>query len=171
MKVYLLFSLCLGLQLLAKPVEPSDAKALGKQLMSNLQGIFSLDSQNTEKLGPYLVPHLLNGNWVIRSKPVALVDSFSEETGAIATLFVKVGDEFVRLTTTEEGESPGTALVHSHPAYKNLLGELRYTNKVTLANKDYMADYDVFRDRQGRVIGAYLVGILLKEQSGEQSSK
>jgi methyl-accepting chemotaxis protein-2 (aspartate sensor receptor) len=171
MKRYILFVVCLGLQLLAKPSEPSDAKALGKQLMSNLQGIFSLDHQNSEQLGHYRVPHLLNGNWVISATPISLVDSFSKETGAIATLFVKVGDEFVRVNTTEANEAPGTILSHSHPAYERLLGELRYTNKVTLSNKDYMADYDVFRDRQGRVLGAYLVGILLNAQNDEQSSK
>jgi methyl-accepting chemotaxis protein len=142
--------------------EPSDAKALGKQLMSNLPGIFSLDQENKEKIGSYQVPAIKNGNWIIKSQPVSLVESFTEETQAIATIFVKVGDEFVRLLTTED-EEVGTALSHSHPAYKRMLGELRYTNKVTLSGKDYMADYDVFRDRQGRVIGAYLVGIPMSQ--------
>lgn len=143
-------------------IEPSDAKNLGRQLMDNLPGIFSLDEQNKEKLGGYLVPPIKNGNWVISSRPVSLVESFAKETNAVTTLFVKVGDEYVRISTTEAGEKAGKILSHDSPAYKRLLGELRYTGKVTLSGKEYMADYDVFRDRQGRVIGAYLVAIPLQ---------
>jgi methyl-accepting chemotaxis protein len=139
--------------------KPSEAKALGKELMNNLPGIFSLDQQNKEKIGNYKVPAIQNGNWVLKSHPVALVDSFTAQTHAIATIFVKVENEFIRLMTTEANEKAGTILDHAHPAYKRLLGELRYTDKITLSGNEYMADYDVFRDRQGRVIGAYLVGI------------
>ncbi len=155
--VFSLYALSAVSPLLA--TEPSDAKALGKELMSNLCGIFSLDDTSKEKLGGYSVPALKNGNWIIKSQPMSLVDSFSQETNAITTLFIKVDDEFVRVSTTEEGEKPGNILSHSSPAYKRLLGELRYTDKVTLSGKNYMADYDVFRDRPGRVIGAYLVAI------------
>ena len=139
--------------------QPSDAKALGKELMSNLPGIFSLDQDHKQKIGGYMVPPIKNGNWVLTDKPVSLVNSFAEQTGAITTLFVKVDDEFVRINTTEPSEKPGNILSHSSPAYRRMIGELRYTDKVTFAGKDYMCDYDVFRDRQGRVIGAYLVGI------------
>ncbi len=164
MRLFLFILLCIVRSAFAanQGPGPSDAKALGKQLMSNMPGIFSLDQENKEKIGGYQVPAIKNGNWIIRSQPVSLVESFTEETQAIATIFVKVGDEFVRLCTTEN-EKVGTALSHSHPAYQRLLGELRYTDKVTLSGNDYMADYDVFRDRQGRVIGAYLVGIPMGE--------
>ncbi len=168
MKRSVFLALCLGLHLLSyadeakREYKPSDAKALGKELMSNLRGIFSLDQNYKEKLGQYEVPAIRNGNWIINAHPIPLVESFAKDTKTIATLFVKDGDEFIRLSTTEKNERPGTILAHSHPAYKRLLGELRYTDKVTLSGKEYMADYDVFRDRQGRVIGAYLVGIPLE---------
>ena len=143
--------------------KPSDAKALGKELMSNLPGIFSLDYENVEKIGKSEIPGIRNGNWLLTTRPVSLVESFTEQTQAIAAIFVKVGDEFIRLCTTEMNEKPGTALSHAHPAYNRLLGELRYTNKVSLSGNDYMADYDVFRDRQGRIVGAYLVGIPIQQ--------
>ena len=153
---------CLGFHVVyAAEPKGSDAKALGKELMSNLCGIFSLDQEMKEKIGGYEVPALRNGNWILSSHPIALVESFAKDTNSIAALFVKVGDEFVRISTTEKNEKPGNALSHAHPAYKRLIGELRYTEKVTLSGKEYMADYDVFRDRQGRVVGAYLVGIPL----------
>jgi hypothetical protein len=171
MRTFFLLSVCMGLHFSGhasffnsksgQGPTPSDAKALGKELMSNLPGIFSLDVENKEKLGSYEVPPIRNGNWVLSSKPIPLVESFTKETRAIAAIFVKVEDEFVRISTTEINEKEGTALSHSHPAYKRLLGELRYTDKVVLSGNEYMADYDVFRDRQGRVIGAYLVGIPL----------
>ena len=143
------------ISLFASEPKPSDAKALGKQLMSNLPGRFSLDYENGEKN----IPAIRNGNWLLTTRPVTLVESFTQETQSIAAIFVKAGDEFIRLCTTEPDEKPGTALSHSHPAYKRLLGELRYTDKITLSGNEYMADYDVFRDRQGRIVGAYLVGI------------
>jgi len=149
----------------ANEPEPSDAKALGKELMNNLPGIFSLDNEHKIKIGGHLVPPIKNGNWIISSKPISLIDSFSAQTNTIATLFVKVEDEFIRLMTTETHEKAGTILSHSSPAYKRLVGELRYTGQVTLAGKEYMADYDVFRDRQGRVIGAYLVAIPIEKAS------
>jgi methyl-accepting chemotaxis protein len=142
-----------------KQLQPSDAKALGKELMSNLPGIFSLDQEHQKKMGHHVAPAIRNGNWVISSPAISLVDSFTANTGAIATFFVKVENEFIRLSTTEVNEKVGTILDHSNPAYRRLLGELRYTNKIVLSGKEYMADYDVFRDRQGRVIGAYLVAI------------
>jgi methyl-accepting chemotaxis protein-2 (aspartate sensor receptor) len=165
MKFFFTAFVCCSLSLFAKEVHPSDAKALGKELMDNLSGVFSIDEQYEEKLEGRKVPAVRNGNWIITTKPISLVDSFSKDTGAITTLFVKVGDEFIRLSTTEEGEKPGSMLSHESPAYKRLLGELRYTGKVTLSGKDYMADYDLFRDRQGREIGAYLVAIPLHASS------
>ncbi len=146
-----------------KSPEPSDAKALGKELMSNLPGIFSLDNENQEKIDNYEVPAIRNGNWILTTHPVSLVESFTKDTQAIATIFVKVNEEFVRLSTTEVNEKAGTSLSHSHPVYKRLLGELRYTGIVTLSGNKYMTDYDVFRDRQGRVVGAYLVGIPIEQ--------
>jgi methyl-accepting chemotaxis protein len=143
--------------------EPGDAKAYGKMLMSNLSGIFSLDEENKEKLGSFQVPPIKNGNWVIASRPMALTESFAKENNTVTTIFVRVGDDYVRISTTEKGQKPGDPLDHSSPAYKRMLGELRYTGKVTLSGVDYMADYDVFRDRDGRVIGAYLVGIPINE--------
>lgn len=142
-----------------KMPKPSDAKSLGRELMRNLPGIFSLEEENKEKIGDYDIPAIRNGNWIISSHPIALVDSFTAQTNAIATIFVKIENEFIRLMTTEANEEAGTILDHASPAYERLLGELRYTGKIVLSDKQYMADYDVFRDKQGRVIGAYLVGI------------
>jgi methyl-accepting chemotaxis protein len=169
MRILLLFPIYVCLQAIAasflfaattnKLPEPSDAKALGKELMSNFPGIFSLDNENRENIGEYEIPAIRNGNWMLATHPISLVESFTQDTQAIATIFVKVEDEFMRLSTTEANEKPGTILSHSHPAYKRLLGELRYTGIINLSGNKYMADYDVFRDRQGRVIGAYLVGI------------
>jgi methyl-accepting chemotaxis protein len=152
----LIASLIVASGLYGKDPTPAMAKGLGKELMSNLPGIFSLNRE-TE------IPSIQNGNWVLSSEPKQLVETFTEQTGAIAALFVKSNDEFVRLMTTEENETTGSILDHTSPAYKHLLGEIRYTGTVVLSGKSYMVDYDVFRDRPGRVIGAYLVGIPLNK--------
>lgn len=162
----LFFTVLVGLQLAgvvlsAREPQPSDAKDLGKQLMENLPGIFSLDQDHKERMGKYLVPPIRNGDWVLSNQPISLIESFAANTGTVATFFVRVEDEYIRISTTEPNEKAGTILDHSSPAYKRMVGELRYTGKVSLSGKEYMADYDVFRDRQGRVIGAYLVAIPL----------
>jgi hypothetical protein len=164
MKLLSLLLITATLSCFAEGPTTSDAKALGKQLMKNLPGIFSIDEAHRGKMGGRMVPAIRNGDWILSFHPTSLIDSFAQDTGTVATFFVKVDDEFVRLSTTETKEKPGSILSHSSPAYKHLLGELRYTGKVTLAGKDYMADYDVFRDRGGRVIGAYLVGIPIGAQ-------
>lgn len=147
--------------LCAGDAKPADAKALGKELMNNLPGIFSLDQAQGDKINGRDVPAIRNGDWILTTHPISLIESFAANTNTVATLFVKSGDEFIRISTTEENQKVGTILDHASPAYHRMIGELRYTNKVTLSGKDYMADYDVFRDRQGRVLGAYLVAIPL----------
>ena len=53
------------------------------------------------------------------------VDDFTRMTAGVATVFVRDGDEFVRITTSltkQDGtRALGTVLDHQHPAYQKLL--------------------------------------------------
>ena len=78
----------------------------------------------TTKVGERLVPQLRLGG-----KPLnldfGLVDAFTKETGGVATVFVRDGDDFVRITTSvkkEDGSrAVGTVLDRNHPAYAKVM--------------------------------------------------
>ena len=99
---------------------------------------------------------VLNGNFDI-------VDRFTAKTGAVATLFMRKGDELVRVSTSvkkETGErAVGTALVKDHPAYARLLAGQPYVGRATLFGRAFYTSYTPILAKDGKVIGASFVGL------------
>jgi len=93
----------------------------------------------------------------------SLVDQFTQDTGAVATLFVKQGDDFIRVNTSVKNEKSeraiGTALDRSGAAFKAVSAGSPYVGLATLFGRQYMAHYDALRDAQGRVIGVLFIGL------------
>ena len=91
-----------------------------------------------------------------------IVDAIAKEHGGAATLFVKSGDEYVRVATTvkkEDGSSAvGTALEATSPAVARLNKGEAYYGDATVFGKAYVAGYEPIKDASGAVIGAYFVG-------------
>ena len=92
-----------------------------------------------------------------------LVDAFTQSTGALATLFVRRGDDFVRVTTSlkdERGERVvGTVLDHAHPAYRAAMAATDYLGPATLFGHQYMTHYEPLKDASGRVVALAFVGL------------
>ncbi|MGE8396378.1 MAG: Cache 3/Cache 2 fusion domain-containing protein [Comamonas sp.] len=92
----------------------------------------------------------------------ALVDQFSEDTGGVATVFARQGDDFVRITTSLrnlQGERVmNTQLDRNHPAYALMLAGQPYVGRATLFGKPYMTAYNPMRDAAGQVVGILFVG-------------
>ena len=92
-----------------------------------------------------------------------LVDRFSAGTGAVATVFSRSGEDFVRISTSltnDKGERVvGTALDHKHPAYALMLDGKPYTGRAKLFGRDYMTHYQPLRDVAGNVVGIAFVGV------------
>ena len=93
----------------------------------------------------------------------SVVDAVAKEHGGDVTLFVKTGDEYVRVATTlkrEDGASAvGTALEAASPAFAKLnKGEGYYGRNETVFGKLYVALYEPIKDASGAVIGAYFAG-------------
>lgn len=86
---------------------------------------------------------------------------------AVATIFKREGNDFVRLATslkTFDGRlAAGTYLGENHPARENLLKGEAYFGRVIMFNKDYMALYEPLKEN-GTVKGALLVAINIAEQ-------
>ena len=92
------------------------------------------------------------------------VDAFtSRSDGNVATLFVKKGDDFLRVATSlkkEDGtRAVGTPLGKAHPAYSLVMQGKVYIGKATLFGKQYMTQYEPIKDSAGKVIGLHFVGI------------
>jgi methyl-accepting chemotaxis protein-2 (aspartate sensor receptor) len=108
---------------------------------------------------------MLHGKPVIDQ--VALVDSFSERSGNVATVFVRQGDNFLRTATSlkkEDGSRvTGTTLAADHPALTPLRTGKTYTGKATLFGRDFITHYLPAKDAGGKLVGAYFVGLDMTE--------
>ena len=93
----------------------------------------------------------------------SLPDAFLRDAGATSTFFVRVNQNFVRVTTSikrQNGDRPlGTPLDRSYPGYSGLLVGQSYVSYATLFGTQYMTHYDPVFDRSGAVIGVLYVGI------------
>ena len=93
----------------------------------------------------------------------AAVDRLKRTSGAVGTIFVRDGDNFVRITTSlqkENGERAlGTPLAYEHPARTALLEGKPYVGRARLFGKDYMTRYVPLTDARGAIVGALFVGL------------
>jgi methyl-accepting chemotaxis protein len=105
--------------------------------------------------GLYLGEEVLNNNF-------AEVDEFKQMSGGVATLFVRSGEDFIRVSTSltkqDGSRAIGTALDHQHPAYQRLLGGQGYVGRAVLFDRSYMTQYSPVRDASGKVIAVLFVG-------------
>ncbi len=90
------------------------------------------------------------------------VDTFSRLTGGNATVFVRTGDDFLRVTTSvkkEDGSrAMGPLLDRKHPAYESMLAGKPYLGRATLFGRHYMARYSPVADESGRTVAILYVG-------------
>lgn len=90
------------------------------------------------------------------------VDDFRKMTAGVATVFVRSGDDFVRISTSvtkqDGSRAIGTQLDHASPAYQKLLNGQSYVGAAALFGRSYMTQYTPVRDRAGKVIAVLFVG-------------
>ncbi|WLH90258.1 methyl-accepting chemotaxis protein [Pseudomonas sp. FP453] len=92
----------------------------------------------------------------------AEVDEFKDTSGGVATVFVRNGEDFIRVSTSltkqDGSRAIGTALDHQHPAYQRLLAGQSYVGRAVLFERSYMTQYTPVRDSAGKVIAVLFVG-------------
>ncbi|MCO7571727.1 methyl-accepting chemotaxis protein [Pseudomonas chlororaphis] len=90
------------------------------------------------------------------------VDEFKQMTAGVATLFVRSGDDFIRVSTSlskqDGSRAIGTLLDHGHPAYQKLMAGQGYVGRAVLFERFYMTQYTPVVDRDGKVIAVLFVG-------------
>jgi methyl-accepting chemotaxis protein len=134
---------------------------LGSVFVSLFPGAMTTDSFMQESVGQYEVPLLMNNGEAITNN-FSKVDQFSQMTGATATVFMRVGDDFLRVSTSlrnNDGERAiGTMLGKSHPGYQALINGEEYVGPAYILERHYMTKYVPFKNAQGDVAGLFYVG-------------
>ncbi|KTT04152.1 chemotaxis protein [Pseudomonas oryzihabitans] len=101
-----------------------------------------------------------------------LVDDFTRLTGGVATIFVRDGDDFTRITTSlkkqDGARAIGTQLDRKHPAYAGLLQGQGYVGRAQLFGRSYMTQYTPVRDSAGKVIAVLFVGFDYTDAQAQQ---
>ena len=91
-----------------------------------------------------------------------VVDRFSKDSmGAVATIFARTGDDFIRVTTSlkkQDGERAYTTLLdRKHPAYALMNEGKTYIGRASLFGREYMTVYEPIREGN-RTIGILFIG-------------
>jgi hypothetical protein len=91
-----------------------------------------------------------------------LVDSVVKQMGGTATIFVKNGADYVRVSTnvpgTVNGRAIGTKLDPNGKAIASINKNEAFFGDVDILGKPYITGYDPIHDGSGAVIGIYYVG-------------
>ena len=138
------------------------AEMLGAQFTADLPKHLMIDPTRRMTSGQKELP-VLFGETEILNNNFVLVDSYANNAHAIATVFVRHGDDFFRVATSlkkEGGErAVGTSLGNKHPAFAAMMAGSPFTGRAKLFGRDYMAHYQPLKDAGGQVIGISFIGI------------
>ena len=139
-----------------------DPKATIADLDARLSKIGSPKVDGTDKAGDKTVPALFFGERKINNN-YDVVDAMrkAHNATATATLFVKDGDEFVRVSTnvlTPEGKrGVGTQLARNK-AYEAVIKGTQYCGPIDVLGTAFDACYNPIKDASGKLVGVSYVG-------------
>jgi len=138
----------------------NDPKATIEQLDARLAKLGPAKIEGTAKVGDKDVPAIFFGSRRINGN-YDVVDEIKKSSGATATVFVKEGDEFTRVSTnvlTPEGKrGVGTQLARNS-AYAALIKGQPFCGTVDVLGKMYDTCYHPIKDGGGQVIGVTYIG-------------
>ena len=138
----------------------NDPKATIAALDARLAKIGEPKLDGTEKAGELTVPAIYFGARKINNN-YDVVDEIKKATGATATVFVKHGDDYIRVSTnvlTPEGKrGVGTALAKAK-AYEAVNKGEQYCGAVDVLGTPFEACYNPIKDKGGKVIGVTYIG-------------
>ncbi|MDR2905842.1 MAG: methyl-accepting chemotaxis protein, partial [Helicobacteraceae bacterium] len=137
---------------------------LGRMFAAKLPHEFSLGAK--KEIDGVLTRQIWNGGKPL-NHDYEIVDTYTMETGAFATIFALDDKKFLRVTTSikrEDGSRAiNTYLDDDHPAKQELLAGKNYIGVAQLFNKDYITIYLPIMNANKETIGALFVGLALEE--------
>ena len=162
-----MFVLAVGF--LAAPVlMPSDGNAQDARVAKSMA---ALKDQTTKLGAPKIVgndavggrdvPALYFGSTKMNNN-FSVVDAVAKEggRGTAATLFVKSGDDYIRIATnvsTRIGRR-GLGTILTGAALKSIKAGNAYYGKTSILGTPYVSGYEPIKDASGAIIGVYFVG-------------
>jgi hypothetical protein len=145
----------------AGPAE--DVQAAMQLLKSKAATLGAPSVKGEETVAGKTVPALYFGNTKMNNN-FTLVDEVVKEKGGTATIFVKSGEDFVRVATNvmkDDGtRAIGTILDPKGKAIANIAKGEAFFGDVDILGKPYTTGYDPIRDAKSSVIGIYYVGYI-----------
>lgn len=162
--VALVIEILMGGPLEAAEMEyPEKVKATMSALQQKLSMLGDPKIEGTSTVAGKTVPVIYFGPHPINGK-VDIVDEVQKEKGATATVFVKAGEEYVRVSTnvvkSDGTRAMGTQLEHN-PAYQAISEGHPFYGRVGILGKPYDTAYEPIKDASGNTIGIYYVGYAL----------
>lgn len=140
--------------------QAADPKATIADLDARLAKIGAPKLEGVEKVADKDVPALFFGQRKINNN-FDVVDAIRKTHQATATVFVKSGDEFVRVSTnvlTPEGKRGiGTQLARN-AAYEAVSKGQQYCGPIDVLGTAFDACYNPIKDAGGKIIGVSYVG-------------
>lgn len=137
-----------------------DPKATIAELDARLLKLGAPKVEGMEKAGDKQAPGLFFGTRKLNNN-YDIVDDVKKKSGATATIFVKHGDEFIRISTnvlTPEGKrGVGTALARAK-AYEAVSKGQSFCGEVDVLGTAFNACYNPVKDDKGAVVGVTYVG-------------
>ncbi|KNZ31068.1 MAG: hypothetical protein AD742_19065 [Methylibium sp. NZG] len=137
-----------------------DPKATIADLDARLNKIGAAKVDGTDTVADKTVPALFFGDRKINNN-FDVVDAVRKAHSATATVFVKQGDEFVRVSTnvlTPEGKrGVGTQLARNK-AYEAVIKGEQYCGPIDVLGTAFDACYNPIKDSGGKIIGVSYIG-------------
>jgi diguanylate cyclase (GGDEF)-like protein/PAS domain S-box-containing protein len=118
------------------------------------------------------IPNLVLGN-TAQINNFSLVDGVTSIAGGSATLFVKKGDDFIRVSTNikqkDGSRAIGTKLDPNGRAIKSVRQGNAFYGVVDILDDPYITGYEPMLNKQGQVIGVWYVGFEANVQALRQT--
>jgi hypothetical protein len=150
----------LGAALVSGTAWASDPKATIATMDARLAKMGEPRLEGADKAGDVAAPALFYGARKINNN-FDVVDEVKKTSGATATVFVKNGDEFTRVSTnvlTSEGKrGVGTNLARAK-AYEAVNKGEQFCGQVDVLGTPFDACYNPVKDKSGKIIGATYIG-------------
>ncbi|HZS64871.1 MAG TPA: Cache 3/Cache 2 fusion domain-containing protein [Xanthobacteraceae bacterium] len=153
--------------LLSSPGQAQDVAAKVKQSMALLKSkaaaLGAPKLEGTDKVTDKTVPAIYFGSAKINNN-FDMVDAVVKEMGGTATIFVKSGEDYVRVSTNvkkdDGSRAIGTVLDPKGKAIVAIRSGQAFYGDVDILGKPYTTGYEPIRDAGNNVIGIYYVGYL-----------
>src|SRR5262245_9938091 len=140
--------------------DPKVAKAM-EILKAETAKLGAPKAEGTDQTADKTTPGLYFGSTKVNND-FTVVDKVKAEAGGTATLFVKSGDDYVRVSTnvpgSVHGRALGTILDPRGKAIVNINKGEAFYGEVDILGKPYVTGYDQIKDASGKVIGIWYVG-------------